>query len=333
MPPPVAKGPARAEVPCYRFAMTWNRKEEWDEKDFSSWDPRVTASFKSMGCKQWIFQLERGAEGRLHYQAYFKLATKKRLRQVIKMVHEDLEGAHVSEGCSAGDKALSTYCMKEDTRVQGPWADKPIPRPLPNCDPLGSYDPMTDPDVIRVRDHPRPFQEELTKMCLKWPADGRKVIWVFDKEGESGKNDWLNFMEAHHGAKFLTFATSKDLMDNIYKDIQKREQTRRIYIINLPRSKPKDQAMEDMFNVIEMLKDGRVFNTKGMTGGDLKMHKPHVVVLSNWLPERTDSDDGPLSKSRWALFRITRPSFLLAPIVREHVTGEITDFFRSVAEF
>lgn len=61
------------------------------------------------------FQLEQGKDGTIHYQGFCKLATAQRLSYVKKM----LPRAHWE--MVIAPKACRNYCMKADTRIQGPW--------------------------------------------------------------------------------------------------------------------------------------------------------------------------------------------------------------------
>lgn len=60
-------------------------------------------------------QLERGSSGTTHVQFFMNFATKARMSQITKVDSKlHLEPVLVNNGAH-------TYCMKEDTRVEGPW--------------------------------------------------------------------------------------------------------------------------------------------------------------------------------------------------------------------
>lgn len=64
-----------------------------------------------------VFQLERGAEGTLHFQGYVAWKNKKR----FDPVRELLGGrAHVEKRKGSAAQAIA-YCTKAETRVDGPW--------------------------------------------------------------------------------------------------------------------------------------------------------------------------------------------------------------------
>lgn len=65
-----------------------------------------------------VWQLELSASGTLHYQGYIELTRQQRLSYVKKLA--GLDGAHFEPRRGTPAEARS-YCMKEDSRVSGPW--------------------------------------------------------------------------------------------------------------------------------------------------------------------------------------------------------------------
>lgn len=76
----------------------------------------------------YIFQLENteGSEGKknLHYQGFIQLSEKSRSSTLGKSLNTKLFGIQFSH-CH-DSYALKKYCMKEDTRVLGPWSSEHI---------------------------------------------------------------------------------------------------------------------------------------------------------------------------------------------------------------
>lgn len=70
--------------------------------------------------KEWkatyvVFQLEMGESGTLHYQGYIEMP------KPVRFTHfKILEGAHFEKAAGAPMQARA-YCMKEDSRIEGPW--------------------------------------------------------------------------------------------------------------------------------------------------------------------------------------------------------------------
>jgi len=77
------------------------------------------------GCAGLVFQLERGANGTLHYQGVLRLKSKLRTQGVKnKFRSADIKGW--VESCVDLDAAV-LYVTKDDTRVKGPWTYGNIP--------------------------------------------------------------------------------------------------------------------------------------------------------------------------------------------------------------
>lgn len=283
------------------WAITWNQTLDDFTRD------RVEG-FVLVHAKHWIYQLEQGEEkGILHYQGYVSLKKKMRKPTLIELIHQYMPGAHVSAGSLHGvaSRALKDYCMKSDTKVDGPWMDKKesedqriaaLPHKV-GCEPDASQ--YTD-----VRDHPRPFQVTLESV-LTGPVHPRHIHWVSDPEGNSGKSVWANWMEEKYGTNLIPYGSAGNCCSLVVKMGRCRS-----YIFTFPRSKPKESTLEDAFNVMEQVKDGRVTNLK-YEASKLRMASPHVIVLANYMP--TMSEARGLSADRWRFHSI------------DHATWELKD--------
>ncbi|QBL97863.1 replication-associated protein [Wastewater CRESS DNA virus 2] len=66
-----------------------------------------------------VWQLEMGKEGTLHYQGYVEF-TKMTTIDQVKSMGEEFARAHLEPRKGSREQARD-YCMKEDSRVEGPW--------------------------------------------------------------------------------------------------------------------------------------------------------------------------------------------------------------------
>lgn len=115
--------------------------------DFKALHPSISEALVALGTARFIFQLEKtvvvfpgegddddamveyGANARdnWHYQGYLELQTKTRAITLgRKLGSSGFPGIEVSPSSTLGRDALRTYCMKDVTRVDGPWADRPL---------------------------------------------------------------------------------------------------------------------------------------------------------------------------------------------------------------
>lgn len=242
-----------------------------------------------MYCANFIFQLEDTTDN-LHYQIYMKVREKIRAKKLAIDWNEDLKGIEIRPCSGAGKQALSKYCMKDESRVAGPWADKPI------------YMGTDLPTTLWS------WQRKLEEYLLG-PVNPREVIVIVDERGDGGKSAFRKYMYFHHKILGVTFGKASDLLNLVFK-----MPPTGAYIFNLTRSQPKDASINDIWSTIEDIKDGYVVNTKYETGV-MTMDPPHVVVMCNFHPKLEG-----MSADRWNIVNLgdceelnserrTRPKF------------------------
>lgn len=193
--------------------------------------------------------------------------------------------------------------MKAETRVAGPWADKPI------------YMGQDLPTVLY------PWQEKLRTMITQTKPDDRTVFWIFEKEGNVGKTKFSKYMCFHHKVTaspiffsslslglapfsvpsqipFYTASSERDVAFQVLK-----EQGRAAYIFDIPRTIDEKQYGSDIkgvFQAIEQIKNGMVFSTK-YAPERVCMSPPHVICFANFRPDLTR-----LSADRWCVLEIDK---------------------------
>lgn len=254
----------------YHFAFRWSfRKDKEDLDEFKVAGQETLFNVLKEKADKFIFQLELTGDDNWHFQGYMHLQDKDRPKAWAVKHNELLPGIEVQAASKAGIESLKKYCMKQDTRQEGPWADKAV------------YMGQDLPSVLR------PWQEEVKKLCLQDPDD-RTIYWIYDKEGSSGKSKFAKYMQFHHDVVKLTYADAKDLLNLVTKF-----QGRRCYIFDLSRTKPATFSSMDMYSAMEDIKNGHFINTKYETESVL-MACPNIIVFANILPD-TDK----LSNDRW----------------------------------
>lgn len=283
------------------FAFTFNRQDEWGEQAFLASAPEIAENLRKI-CKHFIFQCERGEQGRMHYQGYIELITKKRLGTVIHDMQAWMPGVHLSIASTAGRQALQSYCMKDETRVEGPWTDAGRPSEEASRLQAEPFDGRVEFSLIEDGATRRPFQEWLTRYILQ-PPDRRQIIWVGDPIGNSGKSEWADWAEWKYGAETVSYGSAKDVMSLIMT-----RPASKCYIFCLPRSRPKDVHLSDLYNVLEMVKDGKLINTKYQCEKK-RIARPHVLVLANYFPDEQERKH--LSADRWHFLVIDHRDFSL----------------------
>lgn len=292
----------------FYMAFTWNL---WDagegrppapsESDFGLCHVGLSRFLRHYG--HFIYQLERGAEaGRLHFQGYihFTRGGKRRPATFAGIMQAaGYFGVHLSAASTAGRAALAEYCMKGDTRVQGPWKD--------------TDDVVRTPEELKLLGLDivlRPWQQLIVDH-LRTPVTDREVNVLYDPRGGMGKSLFTKYLEACCLAStFGGFTKAQDLAH-----LLTHEKARSAYVFDLVRTKPAEISINDIYSMIEGVKNG--FYTSGKYIPQ-KVIRPsaHVWVFTNFLPP-FDA----LSSDRWVvwshdsasqtIFRVT-PSQLAA---------------------
>ncbi len=125
--------------------------------------------------------------------------------------------------------------------------------------------------------------------------DDRKVMWVYDLEGNSGKT-WL--------AKYLMIDRTAFLCSGGKKaDIALAFNREKYVVFDFPRT------MEQyiLYDVIEAFKNGFMFSPKYQSRVDV-FTPCKVVCFANFMPDKSK-----LSKDRWDIIRLVGPRGMLVP--------------------
>lgn len=129
-------------------------------------------------------------------------------------------------------------------------------------------------------------------------ADTRKIVSIVDEEGNSGKSSFFKFLFFKNPSSIgrLSYGSASQLRASL-TNLGPKE----IYIIDLARTKSKNDNEEDILSVIEDLKNGLVVNSMYGAGKTLICEPPHIILSSNYY-----FNFNTLSSDRWNVFRITK---------------------------
>ena len=227
----------------------------------------------------WIFayrfQLERGEGGVDHYQGSFHVKPKKRkgyLQKYFVGCMEELEFPFKDYLEKSKSCAADRYCMKDETRIAGPW-EKNMP--------------VLPPPIKILKDEQLyDWQKDLVER-LKDEPDDRKIVWLWEPDGCKGKTSIAKYLHVTQKAVYLG-GKAADMKHCIVQYIEKNPAPR-VVLINIPRAS-KDFVS---YTGIEEIKDGLFFSGK-YEGGMVCFNSPHVVVFSNEEP-----DYSKMSGDRW----------------------------------
>ena len=126
--------------------------------------------------------------------------------------------------------------------------------------------------------------------------DSRKIVFIYDEKGNSGKSSFYKYLYYYHAEDMrrITYGTASQLRTSLINIGPKK-----IYLIDLTRSKGKQDEPSDLLSAIEDLKGGVVSSSMYGSGTTMLMDIPHIVISSNYLFEFNS-----LSSDRWEILSI-----------------------------
>ena len=176
------------------------------------------------------------------------------------------------------------------------------------------YDVVTDAikyegndiELFNDRKNYHPWQLKLERLLFEKDgsfkkADTRKIVFILDEEGCSGKSTYWKHLLIKHNLELGLLAEAN--MSQI-KSALNRMGAKKLYIVDLPRTKSK-MGVNDLINVLEQVKSGIVINNMYGQNNTLLIPPCHIIVSGNYLPY------GSLSPDRWKVFKITKEGSII----------------------
>lgn len=227
--------------------------------------------------KKWCFQKEKTDKGYVHWQCNGSLIKKRRLQEILPILTE--AGLEFGRMSPLHD-TKSMYCMKADTRIEGPWSDKD-PEP-----------PMLTTQIEAINDDTLyPWQKSIKESIIDY--DDRTINVLYCEEGGSGKSGFSEWMEYHN----LWFEIPMmRLMEDIMQCVMCFDR-KNAYCVDMPRAMKKDKLF-DFYSGMECLKNGHVYD-KRYKFKKRRMTRPHIWIMCNQLP-----DQSMLTRNRWKVWMI-----------------------------
>lgn len=272
---------APRESPCYVFEFTLGAAEP----DIGIDDIRTNLTGY---CKDWVCQLERGEEktaknpdGYLHYQGRLTLIKKRRCKELAQLLREVVGWSKITVKPTVDGNTTKTafYCLKNDTRVDGPWKMH---------DATATYRRYK----LLTKEELYPWQSELDDRLAAF--DERTVNMIIDRHGCKGKTALCRYLNAQGKVKiFKAMDSIKDIMQAVMSIGTPHEG----YVFDVPRGLSK-KRMGSFFAGVEALKDGFAMDHR-YKYKDMWFDPPQIWIFSNKEPKRKY-----LSMDRWRLWTI-----------------------------
>lgn len=262
----------------------------------NNYTPDDERKFQELDCQFLIYGREVGEQGTPHLQGYVQLHDKKRLTWLKKNIsyeaHWEAAKGTMQDSivyCSKQDpnpfkKGVERHCGRNDLNAfkdavkEGGYTAKrareefseismKYPR-FVDAYIADQYDAAADVAEYPLND----WQQELWLKLQREPDD-RKIIFVVDIKGGSGKTWFAKWYEKHHRAQLLTSGKFADMAYALNMD-------NRVLFINCTRQQQEFLS----YSFLEAVKDQRVFSTK-YESRVKHIPKCHVVVMMNQEPD------------------------------------------------
>jgi len=261
------------------WACTWNNPP-------ADWKTHFTQ--EGLLCQKFVGQLEKGAEGTPHIQfgIYYKCAT------TFAAVQKRLpHGCHI-QPCvkdargKGGWIAWVQYCQKIETAEPGSvhhWGLELAEKTARAVREV--KDPLADKDLY-------PWQQQIVDIIDDEP-DGRTIHWVVDPVGNRGKSALCKHLAIARDDVLPCGGKAGDIKYLIAQWL-KSSNPLRVVLFDLTRSREKWISYEGMEEIL----NGMFVSTK-YECELVKFNSPHVIVFSNWEPERAS-----VSADRWNIIHL-----------------------------
>lgn len=140
------------------------------------------------------------------------------------------------------------------------------------------------------------WHKELLDYLEKDP-DKRRINWIFDKKGNTGKTLFCDKYEVDNLHTTLVVSAIGSLRDiaDVIRNWMTSGNVPRTIIFDLPRTLA---DRDSIYTLLESIKNGRLTCTK-YAGTTLRFARPHVIVFANWLPKTAL-----VSLDRWSIKEI-----------------------------
>lgn len=137
------------------------------------------------------------------------------------------------------------------------------------------------------------WQLNIINICEQKP-DPRKIYWIVDKTGNSGKSFLCKYLYLKHKC-IIGEGKSNDIFNQINTEVEK-DNIPKIILIDSPRS----HAEFINYSAIEKVKNGLIYSGK-YEGGVCCFRQPHVIIFANHYPDLSK-----FSEDRWIIIEINK---------------------------
>ena len=256
------------------WAFTWN----YENNGELAVDRELVQEFLKERQWRFVYQVEEAPTTlRKHLQGRIDLKSKENRLTKMSMINQfkiafpnKIQNLTFSPESNASVKkdGLNFYTTKMESRVEGPFMDDTFKVPE-------KYEAKD----LNCMETPFPWQQKVLDEIKGEPND-RRIEWIYEEEGNQGKSKLIKYLCFKKMATKIPMGTAGQLRSCVCQ-----RGAHRVYLVLFTRALGKDDRLEDVFQVVEAIKDGFVDSAMYGKGGDtLYMEPPHVYVFGNFDP-------------------------------------------------
>lgn len=252
-----------------------------------------------------VYQLEKcPTSGRLHVQGYLVTKIRKRqstvLNELIKLLKVQEKQVQIDRMQGTIEQARE-YCTKEETRV----GDSIVLSNKLHKEEQNRYK-GNDLDVFKTKGF-YPWQSDMLKIIFEdgtfniKASSSREVLWVEDITGNNGKSLFTKYLcYNNQSISKLAFGSGSQMRSAVVE-----EGPHKCYIIDIPRKLCNDDHANNIYSVIEDLKNGFIKSSMYGKPRTLFMEPPLVIIFANF-----ECPTEKLSVDRWKIYSIIHSSLI-----------------------
>lgn len=239
--------------------------------DESYTESQLSQHFKSLGCKKFTYQLERGEkDGYLHWSIELSLRNKEYFKTFKNLL--GFNKAHIEP--TKDYFSAKNYNSKTETRVRGPWNESSV----------FLVDELEGKKYYE-------WQQDIVDLYSKKPS--RAVYWYWNEVGNNGKTSFARHMCIKYDGILYVTGKSNDIKYALTEYLGSGRELKMIFF-----DYPKSSHGYISYSAIEEVVNGIFFNGKYQSGMMI-FNRPHVVCFSNMEPNYNEMSD-----DRWRVFPI-----------------------------
>lgn len=243
--------------------------------------------------KKFTFQKEEGHKTkRLHWQGRISLRKKTTKEAVVKLFADtDYPTIDIRPTVKDNTKGPPFYCLKLDTRVEGPWDEKFFIENEPVW-----YPPQLQVTALLS------YQNDIYNAV---GYNYRNLNAIVDTKGNIGKTTIALRMFAEGLAVIIPPINNyKDFSQFAYSMFASLDPKKRYTVfVDMPRCASKDNLI-GIYSSLETLKGGYIFDTRNK-GRAMLITSPDIWIMTNERPDRTL-----LSIDRWNEYKVVAGSLI-----------------------